>query len=148
GRYSFIAADPFSTLKARDGWIEDGDGRFAGDPFAALAERLQRYPVESEPDLPPFQTGAAGYFAYDLARHLERLPAHRIDDQPLPDVRMGFYDWAIAYDHQLKKAWVMSSGPPSRTREERRARAAARLASVVQQLAEPPALPNSIVRAV
>src|SRR5262244_2510176 len=59
GRYYFIAADPFSTLKARDGWIEDGDGRFAGDPFAALAERLQRYPVESEPDFPPFQTGVA-----------------------------------------------------------------------------------------
>ena len=84
-------------MKARDGWIEDGESRFAGDPFAALAERLARYPVESEPDLPPFQTGAAGYFAYDLARHLERLPAHRIDDQPLPDLLMGFYDWVIAY---------------------------------------------------
>ncbi len=45
GRYSFIAADPFLTLKARDGWIEDGESRFAGDPFAALAERLARYPV-------------------------------------------------------------------------------------------------------
>jgi para-aminobenzoate synthetase component 1 len=147
GRYSFIAADPFLTLKARDGWIEDGEERFAGDPFTALAEYLKRYPVESEPDLPPFQTGAAGYFAYDLARHLERLPAHRIDDQPLPDLLMGFYDWVIAYDHQLKQAWVMASGHPGRTPEERGTRAKERLAAVVRQLAEPPALPNSSVHA-
>jgi para-aminobenzoate synthetase component 1 len=147
GRYSFIAADPFLTLKARDGWIEDGESRFAGDPFAALAERLARYPVESEPDLPPFQTGAAGYFAYDLARHLERLPAHRIDDQPLPDLLMGFYDWVIAYDHQLKRAWAMSSGHPGRSEEARKTRAAERLAFVRQQLAQPPALPNASVRA-
>ena len=147
GRYSFIAADPFLTLKARDGWIEDGEERFAGDPFDALAKRLQRYPVESEPDLPPFQTGAAGYFAYDLARHLERLPAHRIDDQPLPDLLMGFYDWVIAYDHQLRKAWAMASGHPGRTPEERGTRAKGRLAAVVRQLSEPPALPNSSVRA-
>jgi para-aminobenzoate synthetase component I len=146
-RYSFIAADPFLTLKARDGWIEDGESRFAGDPFAALAERLARYPVESEPDLPPFQTGAAGYFAYDLARHLERLPAHRIDDQPLPDLLMGFYDWVIAYDHAAKKAWAMSSGHPGKTPAERHSRATARLAGVIRQLAEPPALPNAIVRA-
>lgn len=146
-RYSFIAADPFLTLKARDGLIEDGESRFTGDPFNALAERLARYPVESEPDYPPFQTGAAGYFAYDLARHLERLPAHRIDDQPLPDLLMGFYDWVIAYDHATKKAWVMSSGHPGKTPEERRERAAARLGAVVRQLAEPPALPNAIIRA-
>ena len=146
-RYSFIAADPFLTLKARDGWIEDDESRFAGDPFAALSERLARYPVESEPDLPPFQTGAAGYFGYDLARHIERLPAHRIDDQPLPDLLMGFYNWVIAYDHHLKKAWVMSSGHPASSAEERRQRAASRLAAVIRQLAEPPALPNAIVRA-
>ena len=34
-RYSFIAADPFLTLKARDGLIEDGASRFVGDPFNA-----------------------------------------------------------------------------------------------------------------
>ncbi len=146
-RYSFIAADPFLTLKARDGWIEDDESRFAGDPFAALSERLARYPVEGDADLPPFQTGAAGYFGYDLARHIERLPAHRIDDQPLPDLLMGFYDWVIAYDHQLKKAWVMSSGHPGRSVEERRRRAASRLAAAIHRLAEPPALPNAIVRA-
>ena len=148
GRYSFIAADPFLTLRARDGWIEDGGGRFAGDPFAALAERLARYPVECEPDLPPFQTGAAGYFAYDLAHHLERLPAHRVDDQPLPDLLLGFYDWNLAFDHETRRAYLMSSGHPAATSGERQSRAAARLAAARRRLAEPVALPNERVRAI
>jgi para-aminobenzoate synthetase component I len=147
GRYSFIAADPFLTLKARDGWIEDGESRFAGDPFAALAERLARYRIESEPDLPPFQTGAAGYFAYDLAHHLERLPAHRIDDQPLPDLLLGFYDWNLAFDHEARRAYLMSSGHPAASAGERRSRAAARLAAARERLAEPVALPVEDVRA-
>jgi para-aminobenzoate synthetase component I len=143
GRYSFIAADPFIALKARDGWIEDGERRFAGDPFAALAERLARFSVEHEPDLPPFQTGAAGYFAYDLARHLERLPAHRIDDQPMPDLLLGFYDWAIAFDHVTRRAYVLSSGHPAASDTERKSRAADRLTQVRQRMGHPVVLPNS-----
>ena len=59
-RYSFIMAEPFLTLKSRDGLIEDGEARYTGDPFKALAERLALYPLAHEPGLPPFQTGAAG----------------------------------------------------------------------------------------
>ncbi len=146
GRYSFIAADPFLTLKARDGWIEDGENRSAGDPFTALTERLARYPVVSEPDLPPFQTGAAGYFAYDLARHIERLPAHRLDDQPLPDLLLGFYDWTLAFDHEKSRAYLMSSGHPAKSAGERRSRAAARATAVRRRLAEPVDLPDDTIR--
>ena len=146
GRYSFIAADPFLTLKARNGWIEDGESHLTGDPFAALAERLARYPVESEPDLPPFQTGAAGYFAYDLAHHLERLPHHRVDDQPLPDLLLGFYDWTLAFDHEKQRAWLMASGHPAKSTSKRRSRAAARIAAVRRRIAEPVDLPSDPVR--
>jgi para-aminobenzoate synthetase component 1 len=148
GRYSFIAADPFLTLKARDGWIEDGQQRFAADPFAILAERLARYSVESTPHLPPFQTGAAGYFGYDLARHLERLPAHRLDDQPLPDLLLGFYDWNLAFDHEARRAYLMSSGHPALSPRERESRAATRLTQARRRLHRPIALPDETVRAV
>jgi para-aminobenzoate synthetase component I len=141
-RYSFITAEPFLTLKSRDGLIEDGEARYAGDPFKALAERLALYPLEHEPGLPPFQTGAAGYFAYDLGRHLERLPAHRIDDQPLPDLLMGFYDWTIAFDHAEKRAFIMASGYPAPSEPARRSHAAARIAEIRDRLARPAALPS------
>src|SRR5579863_8446413 len=72
GRYSFIAADPFRILQSRDGKIQDGTCKFDGDPFAHLSHELACYPIGTEPGLPPFQTGVAGYFAYDPAQHLER----------------------------------------------------------------------------
>jgi para-aminobenzoate synthetase component 1 len=39
-RYSFITAEPFLTLKSRDGLIEEGEVRDTGDPFQALAQKL------------------------------------------------------------------------------------------------------------
>jgi para-aminobenzoate synthetase component 1 len=145
GRYSFIAAEPFMTLRSRDGQIDDGERQYRGDPFAVLADHLTRYSVEPAPDLPPFQTGAAGYFAYDLARHLERLPPHRIDDQPMPELLLGFYDCTIAFDHLARRAYVISSGHPAPTDAGRRERAAARLASVRERLAMPVKLPSAPV---
>jgi para-aminobenzoate synthetase component 1 len=141
-RYSFITAEPFLTLKSRDGLIEEGEVRDTGDPFQALAQKLALYPLAHEPGLPPFQTGAAGYFAYDLGRHLERLPAHRIDDQPLPDLLMGFYDWTIAFDHQEKRCFIMASGYPASSEAARRRQAAARIAEIRERLARPMPLPS------
>ncbi len=145
GRYSFIAADPFRILKSRDGFVEDDGAAFTGDPFAVLKKRLARYATEHDPRLPPFQTGAAGYFAYDLGRHLERLPSHRIDDQPLPDLLIGFYDWTIAFDHAENRAFLMASGHPAPSERERKARAAARLAEVRSRLKHGSPLPEQRV---
>src|SRR5262249_55740524 len=127
GRYSFIAADPFRTLTSRDGLVGDGGAEFTGDPFAILKKSLERYAIEHHTRLPPFKTRAAGYFAYDLGRHLERLPSHRIDDQPLPDLLVGFYDWTITFDHVERRAFLMGSGHPAPSVRERKARAAMRI---------------------
>jgi para-aminobenzoate synthetase component I len=142
GRYSFIAANPFRTLKSRDGLVEDGGAEFAGNPFAILKKRLSRYAIQHDSRLPPFQTGAAGYFAYDLGRHLERLPSHRIDDQTLPDLVMGFYDWTIAFDHAERRAFLMASGHPAPSEHERKARANMKLTEVRRRLERRSALPK------
>lgn len=142
GRYSFVMAEPFLTLQSRDGLIEEGETRFTGDPFAVLAKRLERYAVEHAPGLPPFQTGAAGYFAYDLGRHLERLPAHRIDDQPLPDLLMGFYGWTIAFDQTENRAFILANGHPAPSEPERQKLAATRIAEIRRRLERPVALPS------
>ncbi|HXQ40469.1 MAG TPA: aminodeoxychorismate synthase, component I [Candidatus Udaeobacter sp.] len=137
GRYSFVAADPFRILRSRDGKIQDGARAFDGDPLACLSEELARYPLETQPGLPPFQTGVAGYFAYDLAQHLERLPKHRVDDQPLPDMLLGFYGWTIAFDHEARRAWIMANGYPAESKAEGLALAGKRLAWVKERLAMP-----------
>jgi hypothetical protein len=52
-RYSFIMAEPFLTLKSRDGLIEDGEAHYTGDPFRA--GRGWPLSLAHEPGLPPFR---------------------------------------------------------------------------------------------
>jgi para-aminobenzoate synthetase component 1 len=137
GRYSFIAADPWAVLRSRDGAISLAGRRWAGDPFAALAAVLAERAVAPRPELPPFQTGAAGYLAYDLGRHVERLPRHARDDQGYPDLLLGLYDTTLAFDHRERRAWIFSSGAPEADGAARAARARARLAEVLALLDGP-----------
>jgi para-aminobenzoate synthetase component 1 len=130
GRYSFVAADPFRVLRSRHGET---------DPLPALQDVLAGYPMETIPGLPPFQGGAAGYFAYDLCHHLERLPTPRPDDLRLPELCVGMYDWVLAWDHQERRTWLVSSGLPARGAPERAARARERAEWVQRRLAAAPA---------
>jgi para-aminobenzoate synthetase component 1 len=145
GRYSYLAADPWLVLRSKGDALErhsaGGIERGTGDPFAALASALSQHALEALPGLPPFQAGAAGYLAYDLCHHLERLPSPRFDDLDLPDMCLGLYDWVIAWDHLAGRAWLFSSGLPLRDGGERSARAEARARGVRERLAAPvPAL--------
>src|SRR5262245_19442589 len=75
GRYSFVAADPFA-------WLERA--ATDPDPLADVAALWQQFKAETVPGFPPFQGGVAGLFGYELARTLERIPAPRYDDLPMP----------------------------------------------------------------
>lgn len=48
----------------------------------------------------PFVGGLMGYFSYDFAQRLERLPNNAQDDLALPDALVGLYAWALVSDHQ------------------------------------------------
>ncbi|MBI3160181.1 MAG: aminodeoxychorismate synthase component I [Chloroflexi bacterium] len=135
GRFSFIAADPFQTLSSKDGKVRLGKQIFQTNPFDVLSEQLAQFSTESLPGLPPFQTGVAGYFAYDLCHHLERLPAPRLDDMRFPDLMLGFYDVVIAFDHLERSAWLLSSGYPEATASGRSRRATDRAQEFLARLA-------------
>jgi len=140
GRYSFVGTDPFLILRSKDGRISAGDQTFTGDPFAAVAKLLARFPLNRAPDLPPFQGGAAGYLGYDLCHHLERLPLPERDDMQFPDLALGFYDTIIAFDLLAERAWILSSGYPETTPEARLTRRRLRLEEFSSRLgrAAPP----------
>ena len=132
GRYSFVAADPFQ-------WMELTAG--CGDALGEIESLLNRFQSLSAPrsDLPPFQGGVAGLFGYELGRSLERIPAARYDDLPVPALAVGGYDVVLAFDHVEQQAWIISQGFPETEPPARRERAAARLAQFKQWLAvEPP----------
>jgi para-aminobenzoate synthetase component 1 len=100
GRYSFVAADPAAVVSRR--------GEDAGDALDEIRRLLTPRAGQPIPGLPPFQTGALGYIAYEWGRTLERISAPRYDDLGLPDVVFGIYDWVIAWDHEASRAWVIA----------------------------------------
>jgi len=72
----------------------------AGNPFDILARHC---PIAGAalPDL-PFTGGAIGYFGYELLH--SRFGIKHSEPDPLPDMRVGIYDWALVLDHRLARA--------------------------------------------
>ncbi|WP_202639355.1 aminodeoxychorismate synthase component I [Bradyrhizobium sp. CCBAU 051011] len=123
GRYSYLSCEPFSTYTVTDGQASYNTEALAGEPWRALRSLLARCLEEHRPDLPPFQGGAAGFFAYDLNRTLERLPAPAISGQRLPQSILHFYDVVISFDHRDNRCWIVSTGWPEQDPARRRERA-------------------------
>ena len=112
GRYDILAAQPFQTLVTRNGITEirskQGVTVSPKDPFEILQDLLEPK-AESLGNL-PFCGGTIGCFAYDLARQLEVLPDMTQDLENIPEMIVGFYDWAVVVDHLEQKTWLVSQG--------------------------------------
>jgi len=134
GRYSFIAANPFLTMTSKNGQIILGEKKMQGNPFDILKTQLDQYAICHRSGLPPFQTGTAGYFGYDLGHHVEELPKARLDDMDFPDLMLGFYDVVIAFDHLQRRAWIFASGYPEVDPQRRKKRARFRIQETIEKL--------------
>lgn len=111
-RVSYLCWHPFETIESKNGrvTITNAEHQFtyAADPFQVVRERLALWGEDVKPqkDLPAFQGGAAGYFGYDLARGIEKIPSKAAkNDQP--DMCIGLYDKVLAFDHINGKAQLM-----------------------------------------
>lgn len=129
GRYAYIAADPAETL------TDGPDGLRTRDPFGKLRALLHMVRLDTDPALPPFQTGLCGVLGYELGGAIERLPDHRSGTE-FPAIAVGLYDTIVAFDTFERRAWVIAAdlvtGRPS---------AARRLESMSGRIAAAGALP-------
>ncbi|MCB1784136.1 MAG: aminodeoxychorismate synthase component I [Alphaproteobacteria bacterium] len=114
-RYSFVVCHPIETIESKNGKITvtNWEQRLSfsdDDPFRILSERMKAWREKTTTihGLPPFQGGAAGLFGYDLARSLEKLPSKAKDNPNIPDMSVGIYDQVYAYDHLLRKGWIIT----------------------------------------
>ncbi len=112
GRYDILVAQPFLTVVTtgqkttitQQGVATESEA----DPFAIVNQLLRQYPANKTQY--PFAGGALGYFAYDLGRSIEKLPDLAATAANIPEMMLGFYDWAIVVDHREKLTMLVSHG--------------------------------------
>jgi para-aminobenzoate synthetase component I len=112
GRYSFIGVDPFLMIKSEGNRVSlEEDGRIKtidGNPLDILQEKLNLYKIEREEI--PFVGGGVGYFSYELAHLMEKLPDTVKKDVDIPEMVMGFYDGVVIIDHKEDKKYIGAIG--------------------------------------
>ncbi len=101
-RYSYWAFDPVEIFEIQAG---------CENPFPKLNAALAKYKIrkdQSVKELPReiFKGGWAGFFCYELGKHIEKIPDIAIDDLQMPLVRLCFYDKVICIDRFEKKCWL------------------------------------------
>lgn len=116
GRYDIIAAEPVCTLVThgeiteitRNGAIL----KSTENPFDLVKQQLRlslSFKLEAGFDDLPFNGGAIGYFAYDLARRLEALPTMAEDAEHIAEMAVGIYEWAVIVDHHRQKSYLVGN---------------------------------------
>lgn len=110
-RYDILVANPVIRVESHGSetmvWRDGQWTATQADPFDLLKEYLNQYPQSSQEHL-PFVGGWLGYWSYDLARRIERLPTHAHKDNTLPELSVGLYDWAVVVDHELQQTHLVS----------------------------------------
>jgi anthranilate synthase component 1 len=151
GRYTFIGIQPYKkmTSRGRQIIVDEGKkhGTFEGDIFEELKKSLSGHTPARLHGLPPFTAGAVGFFAYDVVRQIEELPATAKDELGVPDACLMFFDQVLAFDHVKKEIHLIVTA--DLTRSDRAAayeQSIRRLNKLERRLAE--ALPKQKRRSV
>jgi anthranilate synthase component 1 len=111
GRWSFLGMQPRTVIRLDDGVLTvGGEQRTFEDPYATVAQELERYRLAPLGDLPPFAGGAVGLFGYDLVRTAEPTvgPPNR-DEIGTPDLALMVSDVLLAFDHFTHSVTVLAN---------------------------------------
>jgi anthranilate synthase component 1 len=110
-RYTFTGANPSEVFRARGRKCSLASGNkqveFEDDPVEKLRGLTKRYHPVRVAGLPPLTGGAIGYFAYDMVRLVENIPAAGRDDVGLDDCVMMFYLGLVVFDHVQHRVWII-----------------------------------------
>jgi anthranilate synthase component 1 len=112
-RYTFTGANPAEVFRARGMTcsLENGKRRvgFEANPVEKLRSLVKRYKPVRVPGLPPLTGGAIGYFAYDMVRLIENIPAAGRDDMKLDDCVLMFYLGLVVFDHVQHRVSIIQN---------------------------------------
>ncbi len=136
-------------IRARGTAIEVDDGgtiveRHQGDPLAFVGEFMRRYRAAPRPGLPRFCGGLAGYFGYDIVRHVEtKLAGHAPPAASgladVPDMELLLTEELAVVDNLAGKIYLIVYADPAMPDAYGRARE--RLQVLRRKLREPVSIP-------
>jgi anthranilate synthase component 1 len=117
-RYTYLGSDARGAWRLQDGVVQDWTAtegwhgaRTPDDPIADLQAQLASMRAVAAPELGPFWSGAVGFFAYDIVRHIERLPHAPPRAIATPDACFLFPQTVVVIDNWRGQARVIVSVP-------------------------------------
>jgi len=119
-RFSFLGSRPRLLFTSRQREIEISEFSASGkrrarrytaarDPLDELARLMRPFRAASIPGLPRFTGGFVGYAGYNVARFMERLPAHRRDTLRAPDLMFMLAESIVIFDHAQHKMLIVAN---------------------------------------
>ena len=121
GRYSFVGLPASTVVRSTQGGaevVQDGTvtESFQGNPLDFLEQYRQRFRVAPLPGLPRFSGGLAGYFGYDMVRHIEPQLGHGPQRDPvgIPDMLLLLTEELAIVDTLTGKLYFMVYADPAR----------------------------------
>ena len=112
GRYTFLGVRPYMIVRSHGGEVEITRGskttRKKAKIFEVVRELLGEHKPAVVPGLPPFTSGAVGFFSYDAVRQLEKIGSSAKDDLHLPDCILMFFDRVLAFDHVRHEIYIIA----------------------------------------
>src|SRR4051812_14139393 len=139
GRWSFLGVAPRAVMRLEEGVLNVGGSPRAGeDPYAAVAQELERYRLAPLEGLPPFAGGAVGLFGYDLVRAAEPTVGEpNPDELGIPDLALMVSDVLLAFDHFTHTVTVLANVYAEGDVDASYASAVQAIADVRERLAAP-----------
>jgi anthranilate synthase component 1 len=121
-RYTFMGTEPRSAWRLHDGVVEDWTpdrgwhgARRPDDPLDDLRRLVAADAPPEDPalaaELGAFWGGAVGFFGYDMARYIERLPAPPAAGLNVPDALFVFTRAVVIIDNLRARVKVVVSVP-------------------------------------
>ncbi|HFJ9465871.1 aminodeoxychorismate synthase component I [Bacillus cereus] len=112
GRYNIVGLNPVAVIQGKDETLhisESGKETIKrGNPLDLMQEYMEQWKTDYNPEYPPFQGGAIGYFSYDCIRYIEKLPSLAEDDINIPDIFFLLFDDVFVYDQKEQVLWVIT----------------------------------------
>ncbi|MDP3722953.1 MAG: anthranilate synthase component I [Candidatus Omnitrophota bacterium] len=161
-RFSFLGSRPRALITAAGRHLELSEfeqGRpprirrveTLTDPLDEIERFMRRFRFVPVEGLPRFCGGLVGYLGYNVARFLERLPPHQLDDLRLPDLMLMLAETMVVFDHARHKLLIVVNArtdgrPPRRAYDEALRVIRATAATLHRRLALPHRRPRLIAR--